>query len=70
MKLGNYDSLMARNRAARFLTASIGEMSQLMIEEGMSPEYSGENPYEEGTIESNAFRLISNEFSSLEALKQ
>jgi hypothetical protein len=53
MKLGNYDSSMAKNRAARFLTASIGE-----------------NPYEEGTIESNAFRLISNEFSSLEALKQ
>lgn len=70
MKLGNYDSAMARNRAARFLTASIGEMSQLMAKEGMNPEYSGENPHEEGTIEFNAFRLISSEFSSLEALRK
>jgi hypothetical protein len=69
MKLGKYDSLMARNRAARFLTASIGEMSQLMVSENMSPVYSGENPHEEGTIEHNAFMLISNEYSALEALK-
>lgn len=70
MKLGNYDSSMARNRAARLLTASIGEMSQLMAKEGMSPEYSGENQHEEGTIGFNAFRLISSEFSSLEALRK
>ena len=69
MKLGSYNSLMAKNRAARFLTASIGEMSQLMAREDMSPAYSGENPHEEGTIEHNAFRLISNEYSALEALK-
>lgn len=69
MKLGKYDSLTAKNRAARFLTASIGEMSQLMINENMTPTYSGENPHEEGTIEHNAFRLMSNEYSALEALK-
>lgn len=69
MKLGKYDSLMAKNRAARFLTASIGEMSQLMASENMAPVYSGENPHEEGTIEYNAFMLISNEYSALEALK-
>ena len=69
MKLGEYDLLMAKNRAARFLTSSIGEMSQLMVSEGMTPAYSGENPHEEGTIEHNAFRLMSNEYSALEALK-
>ena len=69
MKLGKYDSLMARNRAARFLTASIGETSQLMASENMTPVYSGENPHDEGTIEHNAFRLISSEYSALEALK-
>jgi hypothetical protein len=69
MKLGKYDSLMAKNRAARFLAASIGETSQLMTLENMSLVYSGENPYEEGTIEHNAFRLLSSEYSALEALK-
>lgn len=69
MKLGKYDSLMAKNRAARFLTASIGEISQLMINENMTPMYSGENPYPEGTIGHNAFRLLSSDYSSLEALK-
>jgi hypothetical protein len=69
MKLGKYDSSMAKNRAARFLTASIGEMSQLMATENMTHVYSGENPHEEGTIEHNAFRLISSEYSALEALK-
>lgn len=69
MKLGKYSSSMAKNRAARFLTASIGEMSQLMTKEDMSPVYSGANPHEEGTIKHNAFRLLSNEYSALEALK-
>jgi hypothetical protein len=68
MNLGNYDSAMAKNRAARFLTASIGEMSQLMAVEGFNPAYSGENPHQEGTIEFNAFRLMSGEYSSLEKL--
>jgi len=69
MKLGKYDSAMARNRAARFLTASIGEMSKLMAQEGMNPSYSGENPHQEGTIEHNAFRLMSSEYSSLGSLR-
>jgi hypothetical protein len=69
MKLGKYDSLMAKNRAARFLTASIGEMQQLMISENIDFVYSGENPHPEGTIEHNAFRLITSDYSSLEALK-
>jgi hypothetical protein len=69
MKLGKYDSLMAKNRAARFLTASIGEMQQLMISENINFVYSGENPHPEGTIEHNAFRLITSDYSSLEALK-
>lgn len=69
MKLGNYDSAMARNRAARFLTASIGEMQQLMISENIDFVYSGENPHPEGTIEHNAFKVITSEYSSLEALK-
>ena len=69
MKLGKYDSLMAKNRAARFLTASIGEMQQLMISENIDFVYSGENPHPEGTIEHNAFRLMSSDYSSLEALK-
>jgi hypothetical protein len=69
MKLGKYDSLMAKNRAARFLTASIGEIQQLMISENIDFVYSGENPHPEGTIEHNAFRLISSDYSSLEALK-
>ncbi len=69
MKLGNYDSLTAKNRAARFLAASIGEMTQLMMNENMTPAYSGDNPHPEGTIEHNAFRLMSSDYSSLEALK-
>lgn len=69
MKLGKYDSLIARNRAARFLLLSIGEMNQLMIREGMGSGYSGENPHREGTIEYNAFKMTSSEHSSLEALK-
>jgi hypothetical protein len=69
MKLGKYDSLMAKNRAARFLTASIGEMQQLMISENIDFVYSGENPHPEGTIKHNAFRFISSDYSSLEALK-
>jgi hypothetical protein len=40
-----------------------------MAGEDMSPAYSGENPHEEGTIQHNAFRLMSNEYSALEALK-
>lgn len=59
---------MARNRAARYLTASMGEISQLMIREGMSLKYFGENEYDEGTIEHNAFKVISSNYSSLKAL--
>jgi hypothetical protein len=69
MKLGNYDSAMARNRAARFLTTSIGEIQQLMISENIDFVYSGENPHPEGTIEHNAFKVVTSEYSSLEALK-
>lgn len=69
MKLGKYDSLMAKNRAARFLLMSIGEMNRLMTEEDMGSAYFGENPHREGTIEYNAFKMISSEHSSLEALK-
>ena len=69
MKLGKYDSLMAKNRAARFLLVSIGEMNRLMIEENMGSTYSGNNPHQEGTMEYNAFKMTSSEHSSLEALK-
>ena len=69
MKLGKFDSLLARNRAAHFLTASIGEMHQLMINENISFIYSGDNPYQEDTVQYNAFRMMSNNYSSLEALK-
>jgi hypothetical protein len=69
MKLGKYDSLVAKNKAARFLLTSIGEMDQLMADEGIDFDYSGDNPYSEGTIEYNAFRITSSEHASLEALK-
>lgn len=69
MRLGKYDSLMAKNRAARFLLMSIGEMNGLMTQEQMGSTYSGDNPHQEGTMEYNAFKMISSEHSSLEALK-
>ena len=69
MKLGTYDSSMAKNRAARFLLMSIGETNRLMVEERMGSTYSGDNPHQEGTMEFNAFKMISSEHSSLEALK-
>lgn len=68
MKLGKYDSAIARNRAARFLAASIGEMCQLMEENGIEPSYSGENTHQEGSIEFNAFRMASSEYSALQSL--
>jgi hypothetical protein len=69
MKLGKFDSLLARNRAAHFLTASIGEMHQLMINENIDFVYSGDNPHQEQTVAYNAFRMMSSNYSSLEALK-
>lgn len=69
MRLGKYDSATARNRAARFLAASIGEMCQLMSENGMEPSYSGESGHPEGSIEYNAFRMASSEYSALQNLK-
>jgi hypothetical protein len=69
MKLGEYDSLMAKNRAARFLAASIGEMHQLMTDENVVIPYYGGNPYVEGTLEYNAMTLVYSELKSLQALK-
>ena len=69
MKLGKYNSLMAKNRAARFLATSIGEIHQLMADEEIAIPYYGGNPYAEGTLGHNAITLAYSELKSLQALK-